>query len=72
MEVSGHLHNPAALPSEWTPVPIEEEAGWVPQSACRCWRRENYVGLVGIRALEHPVPSLVTTSTTLSQYLIAE
>jgi hypothetical protein len=32
MEVSGQLHEPAALPPEKEPlVPIEYEAGWAPE-----------------------------------------
>jgi hypothetical protein len=37
LEVSDQLHTPAALP----PVPIQFEAGWVPEQVWTIWRSEN-------------------------------
>jgi hypothetical protein len=40
--VSGQLHASAALPPrKETPVPIGEEAGWVPEPVWTTWRRED-------------------------------
>jgi hypothetical protein len=44
MKVSGQLQAPAALPpGEKLPVPIEQEAGWVPESVWTLWSREKYL-----------------------------
>jgi hypothetical protein len=41
-EVSGQLHAPAALhPGKEPPVPIGQEAGWVPEPVWTTWTREN-------------------------------
>jgi hypothetical protein len=50
MEVSGQLHDQAALPSGKEPlVPTGEEAGWVPEPVCTRLKREKFPAPVGNR-----------------------
>jgi hypothetical protein len=43
----GHLHAPANLPPEITPVPTEYEDGWATRSVYTLWKRENLLPLTG-------------------------
>jgi hypothetical protein len=50
MEVSGQLHDPAALP----PGPIVYEAGWAQDSVWTLWKREkSCTAGNGARAVQH-------------------
>jgi hypothetical protein len=42
MEVSGQLHAPTALPlGKESPVPIQEEVGWIQEPVWMRWRRKK-------------------------------
>jgi hypothetical protein len=52
MEVSGQLHDPAALPPEKEPlVPIGKEAGWAPEPFWTRWWREKFPAPAGNQTL---------------------
>ena len=68
----GTRWNPRPLcPRERTPVPIEEEVGWVPEPVWTMTRRQNPLTPVGIRALVLPVRSLLTIPTELTGFVSA-
>jgi hypothetical protein len=59
MEVSGQLHSPAALfPGKQPPVPIRQQAGWVPETLRTLWRSENPLSLPGFKRLPLDRPAL--------------
>jgi hypothetical protein len=44
MEVSGQLHDPAALPpGKESKVPIEQTIEWTSELAWTLWKRENFL-----------------------------
>jgi hypothetical protein len=48
MEVSGHLHTPAALPPGKEPAfHIGQKAGWDPEPVWTLWSREYFLDLAG-------------------------
>jgi hypothetical protein len=58
MEMSGHLHAPAALPpGKEPPLPIEQEAEWTPEQVWTRCRREKFPALAGNRTSDHPARS---------------
>ena len=53
MELSGQVHNPAALlPRRVFPVPFEQKAGWKPESISTLSRREEFLANVWNRTVE--------------------
>jgi len=50
---------------ERTLVPIEQEVTWAPQPVWMCLENVKPLSFAGIRTLDHPVCSLVTTHTEL-------
>jgi hypothetical protein len=58
MEVSGHLHFPAALPPAKEPlVPIGLGAEWAPEPVWTRWWREKFRASAGTRTPDHPARS---------------
>jgi hypothetical protein len=57
MEVSGHLHAPAAFPpGNEPPTPIGQEAGWVPETVWTLWRKQ-FLSPAGNRILVVQAPA---------------
>ena len=54
MGMGGQRHAPAALPPGKNPVPIVEEAGWVPGPV---WTSEENLAPTGIRSPDRPAHS---------------
>jgi hypothetical protein len=54
-------------PLESTPVSIELEAGWSPETVWTFWRREKSLTLAGIQTPKPPVRSPVAILATLSR-----
>jgi hypothetical protein len=67
MEVSDQLRAPLALsPGKENPVPVGQEAGWVPQLVRKLWRK---ISCPCVEFVHHPVPRLVTiTASALYRY----
>ena len=70
MEVSGQLNPPRALYRlAITSVPLEQEDWWPPGYLKKCWRREQFLAVRGIRAAEPLLRAIMSTDTiSLSQW----
>jgi hypothetical protein len=67
MEVSGQLHALVALPmGEQPPVPIVEDAGWVPEPVWMLWSREKSRPSQEPTPAFHPVVRRYTDWTLLA------
>ena len=62
----GRRHALATMPPERKSLPIEQEAGYVPDSVCACLRTNDPLSHTESNA-DLPAHSLVATSTTLSR-----
>jgi hypothetical protein len=58
MEVIGKLHAPAALPSGRTPVLINHEPGWAPETVWTFWKREKSHAFTGIQSPGYPAHAI--------------